>query len=188
MYIIGSWSVQRESCRRVVVIMPVYKLIFSYIRFGRNFRLESTVFILDINLSRATCKRQRNTVFVNFYDTILSVSLFFKYIFFTFRRVKCHILKVWTDILKILFKEIQYLNIILKENEKKSKKGERKHAVVRWSRQGLGAIRLWYDTSRNADRGALIITTYISLIVSCVSRKWGHSLLLLFCYVMWYDT
>lgn len=36
--------------------------------------------------------------------------------------------------------------------------------------------------------GALTITTYISLIVSWVSRKRGHSLLLLFCYVMWCDT
>lgn len=57
------------------------------------------------------------------------------------------------------------------------------------ARQGSGAIRLWYELPRRggAGQGALTITTYISLIVSWVSRKRGHSLLLLFCYVMWYD-
>lgn len=48
---------------------------------------------------------------------------------------------------------------------------------------------MWTATRRGgANRGALTITTYISLIVSWVSRKRGHSLLLLFCYVMWCDT
>lgn len=56
--------------------------------------------------------------------------------------------------------------------------------------QGSGAIRLWYELPRRGgagQEGALTITTYISLIVSWVSRERGHSLLLLFCYVMWYD-